>query len=285
MLFFPAMTSCISWFLKKRARAFGVIAGGASIGGVIFPIMVSHLVPQVGFGWTMRICAFFIPGLSTIGNLTIRCRLKPTKKTFSILEFVKPLQERPFALLNIGGFFGFLGLFIAISYIVVQAQTTGMSVYLQNYLVPILNGASFFGRVLPGHVADKIGRFNMMVIMCTISVVFIFAVWIPAKTNATVIAFSTLHGFASGAYISIQPTLIAGITTDMSKLGVRNGTSFAIISFASLIKSPIAGALIKACDGKFWGLQTFAGLALGLGTLLIFSTRTALVRLKLMAKV
>ena len=34
----PAMTSCISWFLKKRALAFGVIAGGASIGGVIFPV-------------------------------------------------------------------------------------------------------------------------------------------------------------------------------------------------------------------------------------------------------
>jgi hypothetical protein len=35
---FIAMTSCISWFLKRRALAFGVIAAGASLGGVIFPV-------------------------------------------------------------------------------------------------------------------------------------------------------------------------------------------------------------------------------------------------------
>lgn len=33
-----AMTSTISWFLKRRALAFGVIAAGASLGGVIFPV-------------------------------------------------------------------------------------------------------------------------------------------------------------------------------------------------------------------------------------------------------
>ena len=158
MVFFPAMTSCISWFLKRRALAFGVIAAGASLGGVIFPIMVGHLVPQVGFGWTMRICAFFILGLLVVANLTITYRLKPVRKPFSLVEFVAPLQERPFALLNAGAFFGFLGLFVPIGYIVLKGASVGMSSRLQGYLVPILNGASLFGRTIPGHIADKLGR-------------------------------------------------------------------------------------------------------------------------------
>ena len=124
-----------------------------------------------------------------------------------------------------------------------------------------------------------------MIIMCTMSVVFIFAIWIPASSNALVIIFAALYGFSSGAYVSIMPTLVAEITSDMSKLGVRNGTSFAIISVAALIGSPIAGALMKACNGKFWGLEVFAGLTLALGTLLILATRIALVGAKLKAKV
>jgi MFS family permease len=285
MLFFPAMTSCISWFLKRRALAFGVIAAGASLGGVIFPIMVTRLVPQIGFGWTMRACAFLILGLLILGNLTITSRLRPRKAPFSLYEFVAPLSEKPFALLNAGAFLGFLGLFVPISYIVVQADSIGMSLYLQGYLVPILNGASLFGRTIPGHIADTIGRFNVMLIMCTLSVVFIFAVWIPTTSNVVVIVFTVLYGFGSGAYVSIMPTLVAEITSDMSKLGVRNGTSFAIISIAALIGAPIGGALIKACDGRFWGLQVFAGLTLGSGTILILATRTALVGMKLKVKV
>lgn len=247
--------------------------------------MVARLVPQVGFGWAMRICAFLILGLLVIGNLTIRCRLKPVKKPFSVMEFIHPFKEVPFVLLNVGAFVGFLGLFIPISYIVVQASTVGMSTSLQSYIVPILNSASLFGRTIPGHIADRIGRFNVMIIMCSFSVIFILAVWIPAHSNVLVIVFAILYGFGSGAYISIMPTLVAEITTDMSKLGVRNGCSFAVISFSALIGTPIGGALINACGGKFWGLQIFAALTLSCGTLMFIATRTALVGMKLMAKV
>lgn len=247
--------------------------------------MVTKLVPMVGFGWTMRICAFLILGLLIIANLTIVCRLKPMRKPFSVMEFITPLQERPFLLLNIGAFFGFLGLFVPISYIVVYANDIGMSTSLQGYLVPILNGASLFGRTIPGAVADKLGRFNVMLIMCTASVIFIFASWIPAHSNATIIVFAVLYGFGSGAYISIMPTLVAEITKDMSKLGVRNGTSFAVISLSALLGTPIGGALLNATGGKFYGVQIFAGASLAMGTALIFATRTALVGTKLKAKV
>ncbi|CAK7203123.1 hypothetical protein SEUCBS139899_005852 [Sporothrix eucalyptigena] len=285
MLFFPAMTSCISWFLKKRALAFGVIAGGASLGGVIFPIVVARLVTRIGFGWTMRVCAFLILGLLIVANLTITCRLKPVKKPFSAQEFLAPLRERPFALLAAGSFVGYIGLFVPISYVVVQATAAGMSSTLAGYLVPILNGASLFGRTIPGHVADKVGRFNTMIVMSLFSIICIFALWIPAKTNAVIIVFAALYGFGSGAFISIMPTLVAEITTDMSKLGVRNGTMFAIISVGSLIGSPIGGALLKATHNDFWGLQIWAGITLALGTIFVLATRVALVGMKVFVKV
>lgn len=247
--------------------------------------MVARLVTKIGFGWTMRTCAFLILGLLIVANLTVTSRFKPVKKPFTLAEFLVPLKEKPFACLMAGSFLGYIGLFVPISYIVVQGASVGMSTSLQGYLVPILNGASLFGRTIPGLVADKIGRFNTMILMCTMSVLFIFALWIPARTDALVIVFAALYGFGSGAYVSIMPTLVAEITTDMSKLGVRNGTSFAIIALATLIGSPIGGALLSACDGKFIGLQAFAGVTLALGTVGIVVTRFVLVGTTLMKMV
>lgn len=60
MIFYPGMSVIPTWFFKRRAFAFGIIAAGSSIGGIILPIMIQRLLPQVGFGWAMRICAFLI---------------------------------------------------------------------------------------------------------------------------------------------------------------------------------------------------------------------------------
>lgn len=50
MLFFATVTSTMTWFFKWRALAFGIVAAGSSLGGVILPIMVAQLIPQIGFG-------------------------------------------------------------------------------------------------------------------------------------------------------------------------------------------------------------------------------------------
>lgn len=64
----------------------------------------------------------------------------------------------------------------------------------------------------------------------------------------------------------------------MSKLGVRNGTSCAISSIATLIGNTIASALVDACDGKFLGVQA-------IDTVLRAVTRTALVGRELLMKI
>lgn len=76
--------------------------------------MITNLIPQIGFAWTMRTCGFVMLGLLIIGNITISSRLPPTKKPFSFVQFVEPLKEVPYVLLNIGGLFGFIGIFIPI---------------------------------------------------------------------------------------------------------------------------------------------------------------------------
>lgn len=120
--------SCLpAWFDKKRGAAFGIAASGSSLGGIIFPIMVAKLIPQVGFAWTMRICAFLILGLLIIGNLTIRPRFPPNPKSMSRQDLIDPLTDIKFIFVCVGILFLTFGIFIPINYVTVEALSMGVA--------------------------------------------------------------------------------------------------------------------------------------------------------------
>jgi hypothetical protein len=138
----PALGAVGQYFTTHRALALGIVVSGSSIGGIILPIMVERLIPQISFGWAMRSVAFLLLGLLAIGNVFVKARLPPPKKRFQITEFLAPFKEVPFALLTASSFFIYLGGFLPFTFVIVQARKEGMSVALAGYLVSILNGAS-----------------------------------------------------------------------------------------------------------------------------------------------
>lgn len=173
MVFYPSFSVVVTWFFRKRAMAVGLAASGSSLGGVIFPVMVSKLIREVGFPWTMRICAFLMLGLLTVTNLLVKSRIPPFPKPVKLMDFINPLKEPPFALLTLVspsifssvansanhvtgnvlvllrfvkvlGQFGIptdqiSGLFLPFTFIILAAIEKGMGSVLATYLVSILN--------------------------------------------------------------------------------------------------------------------------------------------------
>ncbi|MCJ1471509.1 hypothetical protein MMC13_000149 [Lambiella insularis] len=282
-IFYPAMSSLSTWFFRRRALAFGVMASGSSLGGVIFPILVQRLIPEIGFPWTMRVAAFIILGLLVIANLTMKSRLPPNPTPFEFMAFVRPLHEPAFALMCLGAFFVFLGLFLPIDFVQLHGLAIGMSANLASYLIPILNAASIFGRTIPGYLGDRFGRFNVLVIVNFFSAILILALWLPSQANAPLIVFAALYGFGTGAFVSMMPACTAQIS-DIREIGVRNGTAFAILSLAALCGNPIGGALLG--DGNsFTKLQIFSGVVYLVGAALLFVCRGTLVKKHFFKKV
>jgi MFS family permease len=95
----------MTYFRKRRAFAGGLAIAGSSLGSVIFPIMVTHLIPGVGFPWTMRICAFLILSLLVIANVTISSFLVHVPRPFSILQYLRPMKEVNFLIMSISSIF------------------------------------------------------------------------------------------------------------------------------------------------------------------------------------
>lgn len=142
LIFTPAISCVSTWFFKKRGMAIGLAAAGSSLGGVLFPIIVSRMVEEVGFPWAMRTCAFLILILMVFANIFLKSRIPPNPRPFTFMQFIRPLKEVPMLLTTIASFFFFWGMFPVFSFVTAVANGRGMSLDLAQYLVSILNAGS-----------------------------------------------------------------------------------------------------------------------------------------------
>ncbi|RBQ86157.1 hypothetical protein VDGD_04801 [Verticillium dahliae] len=275
-----SMSATLSWFRKKRATAFGIMMSGSSVGGVVLPIMISRMIDRVGFPWTIRAVAFLFLGLMGVSCYTVRSRLQPEPRPLVLREYVQGLREPAMAFTVFGMFLFFWGMFLPFNFIILQAKAQGMSPGLVIYLLPIMHAVSIVGRIIPGILADKFGRYNVMICIVTLAAVFTLSIWIPSKTNTAIIVFTILFGFSSGSFTSLAPTLIAQIS-DIRQIGIRTGTAFAVQSFGALTGSPIASAIVESQGGRYLGLQLFCGLAMLASAVVFFFARHVQVGLRL----
>lgn len=140
-VFSSALSCTATWFEKRRALAFGIVSSGSSLGGVVFPTMLSRLLPSIGFGWSLRISGFIVLALLIIANLTVRSRIRNVPRPVKLSDYTSPFSEVPFILLMLASCCGFFAMFVPISYVVVEAQEDGVNPNLAGYLLTILNAA------------------------------------------------------------------------------------------------------------------------------------------------
>lgn len=269
MIFYPCTSATATWFFRRRALALGLVAAGSSIGGVIFPIMVERLVPRIGFGWTMRTCAFLILAVMVVCVATVRSRIPPSPKPLRASDFTSPWKEVPFTLLTLGTFLTMLGMFLPFTFLVVEARARGVPHALSFYLIAILNGASTFGRTVPNYIADKVGRFTVLITFAIINAILVLALWLPTSGVSAIVCFAVFFGFTSGAVFSLVPPLIAQISP-IWQIGLRTGLLFGIGSIAILVGSPIGGQLIVADNGRYTSMQAFSGAMCSAGCAVYF---------------
>ncbi|KAG8412741.1 hypothetical protein J3458_013182 [Metarhizium acridum] len=96
-----AMTGVSHYFHKRRAAALGVTVTGSSLGGVVFPIMLSRMIKSLGFAWSVRVVGFVILATITIAILTVKERLAPRHGSILLPSAFKQV---PYTLVVVGIF-------------------------------------------------------------------------------------------------------------------------------------------------------------------------------------
>lgn len=279
-LFIPSVAIVSTYFSTRKSLATGIVASGSSIGGIIYPIIFHQLQPRIGFGWATRVIAFIMLATLAISMSVLKVRVKPSS-TRRLLQ-LSAFKETPYTMFGIAEFLGFMGLYIPFFYVQLYAsQKTDMSDDLGFYMLPLLNLASIFGRIIPNFLADKTGPFNML-IPCSIISAILPLCWIKIDTSAGLIIFCILYGFFSGTFVSLPPTTVVSLSPDMGVVGVRMGMSFSLAGLGLLIGNPVAGAILGS--GSWVGVQAFCGASVLLAALSCVIARISKVGPGLLAK-
>ena len=149
------------WFNVRRGFATGLASCAGSLGGVFFNLLLSSLFTSAGYAWATRALGFIFSFLLITANLLIRSRL-PGKSISrrNLLPDPRIFKDKTFAVMTAALFLIEWGLFCGLSYLTSFALSAGVHPTLAYQLLSILNAGSFFGRWVPGLLADKIGRFN-----------------------------------------------------------------------------------------------------------------------------
>ena len=273
IMFPPAMAAVGHYFHARRGIAMGVAVAGSSLGGVIFPIALGRMFvnPTLGFGWTVRIIGFIILALVLVAMALIRPRLPPRHGQIIILSAFKDFS---YTSLVIALFLLLWGMYTPFFYLTEYAIAHGMSQNLASYMLAILNAASFFGRVLPGLLADFAGNFNTL--LCSGSVTGILLLcWIACKHNAAIIVYAALYGFFSGAIISLMTPCIASRAPTPRHIGTYIGMGMTVIALAGLSGTPITGAMIDRYH-SYTPAAIFSGVSCLAGTVLAFVSKLSI---------
>ncbi|ESK83488.1 monocarboxylate permease-like protein [Moniliophthora roreri MCA 2997] len=274
LVFYPALSSITHWYEQKRGRMMGLVTAGSSLGGVMFPIALNHLIPTLGFPLALRIIACICAAILLPASLLIRTRLprRPFNRDLGSLVDVGGFKDIKYTLFLVASAITMLGSFNPYYFATLYSETHDYSSNITLYSLAILNAGSFFGRLIPGILADKLGFFNILSIALTVASTILFC-WIAVSSAASFIIWLVFYGFFSGAFIALMPACIGKFTPDPSKYGGRAGMLFAFVGTAALCGPPSAGALIEHDHGEFDEMIMFSGVLCLAGAVLYWVAR------------
>ncbi|CEL10141.1 Putative Monocarboxylate permease homologue, mch4 [Aspergillus calidoustus] len=234
------------WFYRRRALASGLCMAGSSAGGAILPLLLRHLFPTYGWKWTIRVIAFIALVCYSAGTALVKGRLPPSPLNRATID-VRAFKSPRLGFLALAVFaFEFI-IFGCAALVPTYVRYAGLAGNTQFYSLTLLNSMSLVGRVVPGFLADLVGRFNILLSLVIMTLLVMATVWIPvgSRSESTLYAVVAIFGFGSGGWISLAP-VCAGQLCRTEEYGRFYSTLYSVAAFGALLTVPIGGQLLQS---------------------------------------
>lgn len=245
--------------------------------------MIRSLIPIIGFKYTSLSVALVVFVTLGISNVVLQQPgMQQAKRAFFDQS---ALTDMPYILFVLGCMLTFLGLYTTFFYLASYATQEGIATESTAlYFVAILNGASVFGRVLPNipSLTLRIGPLNMMV-TSVLSMAIIVLCFNAGPNLAGVLVMIILYGFFTGAFFTLQPTILARLTKDPSRIGTRTGMASTVCSVGLLLGAPSGGGLWRTFG--FSASWAWSGATLASGAIVMAVSRCMVSRWRLRSSV
>ncbi|KAG2358188.1 major facilitator superfamily domain-containing protein [Suillus spraguei] len=254
----PSIAVVSHHFQRRRPLAMGFVVAGASMGSILQPIMLNHLINgSLGFANGVRASAGMISGLLLIAYPLMRTRLPPKPQAVSYTRILQnSLRDCAYVCACLWGITFEVGFLFISFYLQLDSRMHGLSKGFSFYSLTIFNSGSLIGRLTVGAVSSYVGVPNAIIGCSFISSALIFSM-IGLRSAASVALIGISYGFFSGGCTALSSPLVSYLTPEMSDIGARTGILFAT---SGNLGAPICGAILTS-DYIWWKPAVFAGVS------------------------
>jgi MFS family permease len=205
ILYMPGVAVIGSYWQERKAMALGLVASGSSTGSILFPLVVQHLQPTIGFPRAVQVQGYIALAFAIIINFLLQPRLPP-RKAGPLVEW-KAFLEPTYILFTIGVFLIFWTLYFCHFFINTYATSlVGLSPEEAVNLLVVINAVGIPVKPLVGLVADRYFGSLPTLIVSTVFLAIMLFVWISIHSVSNLYVFSVFYGLATGATQGSQYT-------------------------------------------------------------------------------
>lgn len=291
LAYMPAVTVSPPWFTSRRGVAMGIILSGTGVGGVVWAPAISATVARFGFRTSLRMSGAITGGLIVVASLFMdwddatKARLQADNARLGHLRprqlLAVPLMDWQLATKNrtfiahlIGAFLQSAAYYTPVFFLSAYARTLGYSSTTGATFIAITNACNAIGKIVIGFLADRYGRMHALLYTTLASALVCLCLWLPSTMTSDTAAgrglfvtYAVTYGIFASAYISLFPTSLVELFGPAHFAGV-NGVLYMARGFASLLGTPLAGALIRGSTLTATSPWSYWPVALLVGSLL-----------------
>ncbi|KAH9818379.1 major facilitator superfamily domain-containing protein [Melampsora americana] len=274
LIYYPGFIFLGEWWVERRGFGGSVMFSGASVCGIVYPLVLEWSLKKFGTAITHRAFAVFwlvavLPMLPFYhGRLPISYRKNSQNSSMS--SYLKTPIFWTFMFINLIQSMAF---FVPSLYMPTYATLKG---YSGGMILAIFSGACILGQLLVGTLSDYFDCSWLIAITSVFSGISIFGLWGHSNGLAMLVSFAVIYGLSAGGFSCLWQRFAMRIAPNESKSG--NLCSFFATSrgIANMVTGPIAGAFLHHSSTDLNGYQNLAYYS---GSLMIFSSLGVAVRL------
>ncbi|KAM3422425.1 hypothetical protein BST61_g2776 [Cercospora zeina] len=291
--FFVSSSQVVAtWFKKKKGFAIGIVASGASIAGLVYPMMTKFLIDSAGFNAAARWVSLVVLLTSCLALVCANPNPKHIIRKpddwmrWKVFVDSNAFRNKSYASFVASIAFLFLGFYAIFFNLEEWAFSNGIgyrrspgSVGLNAdlpaktpdgkietfWLLAIMNACSTIGRLSSSYFCDLFGALNVHCFVTLVASFLTLILWSLASGFPSALVFVVTFGAFSGAVIGLPPASVAYILGNtpeaQAKLGQWTGMMYTCAAIPSLVGPVIAGHMITRYS-TYITVQMWSGICL-----------------------
>ncbi|KAJ6603385.1 MFS general substrate transporter [Mycena vulgaris] len=241
--YLPSATIAVHHFARRRGLASGIALSGGALGSTVFPIMLNHLIPRIGFAGAVRATGYVVLGCILVGNTLMRTRFPRRSQRKDAPKMISFLTDAPYMWTVLGISIANIGNAFPLTYIQLFAEQHSTSGGVVFYSIAAMNAAGVIGRIAGNYLGDIQGPVKVQAYFTFLAGAMIWAV-LGIHNSWSLLLVSVLFGIFSGGWAALSFLCLSSFAKSPSEIGARTGLALVFVGITSLISTPLQGVVL-----------------------------------------